>query len=349
MSFFKRILLGTSKKADGEEDKAVNPRLSSVAPYSPNEARIWAVGGGKGGVGKSLISSSLGILLMKTGKRVLLVDADIGAANLHTFLGVESQRSTLSNFLKKEDTDIRPYISRTGLKDLDLVSGAKDSLTVADQSPSGISRLKGALQRTDYDYIIMDIGPGTGANNLDLFLSADAGVLVTTPEPTSIENTYRFLKCLFLQRIRNICSSQQDSRLKDTLNRVFSGPMGSRVKTVSDILLRCKELDPGKGEMLRELLGNTRVSLVVNQSKGPSDGDIGPSMSRACLDYFGIKVGYLGEVRHDEAAADSVRARKPLVISYGASPAARSISSCFEKLLAEEKKIKTDRTLPINF
>ncbi len=348
MSFFKRIISGTSKKAH-HDGGAGSPQLSAVAPYSPNEAKVWAVGGGKGGVGKSLVSSSLGVLLMKTGKGVLLVDADIGAANLHTFLGVENSRSTLSNFLKNGETDIRPYISRTDMPNLDLVSGAKDSLTVVDLSPSGISRLGEALSRTDYDYIIMDIGPGTSTNNLDLFLIANEGVLVTTPEPTSIENTYRFLKCLFLRKIKNICSSGEDSRLKDTLNRVFSGHSGGRVKTVSDILLRLNELDPGKGEMLRELMGNTGVSLVVNQAKRPSDGGIGPSMSRACYDYFGIKVGYLGDVLYDEAVAESVRNRKPLVISYGESSAAKSISSCFEKLLGEEKKIKPDRMFPINF
>ena len=350
MSFFRRVIFGTSRKKAEDKVGVAGSKLSAAAPYSPDEVRIWAIGGGKGGVGKSLVSSSLGILLAnRTGKRVLLVDADIGAANLHTFLGVENPKATLSNFLKYDsETDIRPYVSWTGLRNIDLVSGAKDSLTVVDFAPTSIPRLRDALSRTDYGYIIMDIGPGTSANNLDLFLAADEGVLVTTPEPTSIENTYRFLKCLFLRRIRNICSSSVDSRLKDIINMVLAGHRDGRIKTVSDIMLRLKELDAGKGRMLAELMGNAGISLVVNQAKRASDGDIGPSMKRACRDYFGIDVSYIGEVSHDEAVEDSIRGRKPLVISHGNSSASRSLSSCLEKLLGKEKT-KAEGTFLINF
>ncbi len=339
MSFFKRIILGAASKVAGDAGKTATPQLS-VVESAPRATRIWAVGGGKGGVGKSLISSNLGVMLARTGKRALLVDADLGAANLHTFLGVENSRSVLSNFLKSEETDIRPYITRTDIPRLDLVSGAKDSLSVADQSPASISRLKEALLRADYDYIIMDIGPGTSANNLDLFLFADEGVLVTTPEPTSIENTYRFLKCIFLRRIKNICHSRQDSGLKNMLNQVFDGHWKSQIKTVSDILLRLKELDPKEGAMLGELMANSNVSLIVNQAKRPSDSAIGPSMSRACYDYFGVKIGFLGEISYGEDVTESVRSKKPLVVSYSESPAAKAVSVCFDKLIDGEKRLK---------
>jgi flagellar biosynthesis protein FlhG len=60
---------------------------------------IWAIGGGKGGTGKSLISANLGVALSKMGKQVLLVDADLGCANLHTLFGVEPEM-TLSDFVQ---------------------------------------------------------------------------------------------------------------------------------------------------------------------------------------------------------------------------------------------------------
>jgi flagellar biosynthesis protein FlhG len=347
MSFFTRIIFGKPEKA--HEPRKIshvvreNPVLQ-VAEDGPRTA-VWAVGGGKGGVGKSFVAANVGVSLATRGKRVLVVDADLGAANMHTFLGVDNTRSTLSNFLKSEDRDIRPYVSKTGIPNLDLVSGAKDSLTVADQRPESVVRLKAALLNSGYDYAILDIGPGTSANNLDLFLVGGTGVLVTTPEPTSIENTYRFLKCLFLRRIRNISHSQEDSRLKDTLNRIFAGPWAQQIKTVSDILMRLKELDPERGEMLKALMGDTTVSIVVNQVKRPSDGNIGPSMKKACKDYFGLEIGFLGDILFEEFAAESVRSRKPLVITHGNSQASKAIAGCVERLLGEENRTKTGKAL----
>lgn len=345
MSFFSKIIFRKSEKAP--EPQRVNPGLKVAQVHA--ETTVWAVGGGKGGVGKSFVAANFGVSLSAQGKRVLIVDADLGAANMHTFLGVDDTRSTLSNFLKSEDRDIRPYISRTGIANLDLVSGAKDSLTVADQKPEGVLRLRDALLNSGYDYAILDIGPGTSANNLDLFLAAGAGVLVTTPDPTSIENTYRFLKCLFLRRIRNISNSHEDSRLKDTLNRVFAGPWAHRIKTVSDILMRLKELDPEKGEMLRALMGDTGVSIVVNQARKPLDGNIGPSMRRACKDYFGIEIGFLGDIGFEDLAAESVRTRKPLVITHGNSLASKAIAGCVGRLLGEGKRTKSGKTFNVSW
>jgi len=347
MSFFSKLIFGKTEKAAEPRKTGAGPRENAglrVAEDAPRTT-VWAVGGGKGGVGKSFVAANAGVSLSRQGKRVLIVDADLGAANMHTFLGVDNTRSTLSNFLKSEETDIRPYVSRTDIANLDLVSGAKDSLTVADQRPESVARLKAALLNSGYDYAILDIGPGTSANNLDLFLVAGAGVLVTTPEPTSIENTYRFLKCLFLRRIRNISNSYEDSRLKDTLNRVFAGPWAHRIKTVSDILMRLKELDPERGEMLKALMGNTTVSIVVNQAKRPSDGNIGPSMKKACKDYFGIEIGFLGDICFEEFAAESVRSRKPLVMTHGNSNATKAIAGCVERLLGEENRTKAGKAL----
>jgi flagellar biosynthesis protein FlhG len=61
---------------------AAPTRLPSASPHSPR--RIWSIGGGKGGIGKSLLAASLGTQLARMGKRVVLVDADLGGANLHT-------------------------------------------------------------------------------------------------------------------------------------------------------------------------------------------------------------------------------------------------------------------------
>ncbi|HHL40392.1 MAG TPA: MinD/ParA family protein [Deltaproteobacteria bacterium] len=291
--------------------------------------RIWAVGGGKGGVGKSFIASSLGLLLARDGARVLLVDADLGASNLHTFLGMNAARQTLSNFLKGRVSDIRELVTATGYENLDIVCGARDSLDVADMGGPRLGRLERALHGLDYDNIILDIGPGTSSNMLDMFLFAGLGILVTTPEPTSIENTYRYLKCLFARQIRRITESEEDLRLKSLLRSVFNS---RSARTIADIFVELRRMDPGGEEMVRGMMAETRISLLVNQARRDKDGDIGRLMQTACYNYFGMDVGYAGHVSYEGIVSDAVRARKPFVIGYPGSETAAALQACLVRI-----------------
>ncbi|MEK7678849.1 MAG: P-loop NTPase, partial [Deltaproteobacteria bacterium] len=327
MSFINRIFQGKPEQVQAivptlerGNDSAWNqrPRIAAAGPSANARPRIWAVGGGKGGVGKSLVAANMGILLAKRGKRVVLVDVDLGAANLHTFLGMDAPDDTLSYFLKNEVQDIKRLIKKTGVENLEIISGAKDSLDVVDFGGGAVKRLKDALSALDRDYVLLDIGPGTSANMLDLFLMADEGMLVTTPMPTSIENTYRFLKCLFLRRIKNIIGAEENTRIKELLKTALSGHRGKSIKTVTDIIGALKRVDGRGAEALKGLMGNTRVSLIVNFTETPSDREIGPLMEKACLSYFAVEVSHLGDICDEWSVNDSIRLRRPLVLHYGA-------------------------------
>src|SRR5204863_3878543 len=88
--------------------------------------RIIAVGGGKGGAGKSLLAANLGIFLSTLGKRVVLLDADLGGANLHTFVGVERPRVTLGDLFEKRVARVEDVVVETPIPGLGLVSGEGD-------------------------------------------------------------------------------------------------------------------------------------------------------------------------------------------------------------------------------
>lgn len=333
MSILSRFL-GKRKKAEPEKAPP-SGRLSIVGKMPRPLSRIWTIGGGKGGVGKSVVAANFGTLLAGSGRRTLIVDADFGAANLHTLFGIQGSNPSLSSFLKSEVTDIKRLITGTGIQKLDIITGAMDSLNIADVDASSLMRLQRAISELDYDHVVLDLSPGTSSGVLDCFLMSDEGILVTTPEPTSIENTYRFMKCLFLRRIRAIINSGEPGRLKETLKAALE--RDPRIGTVSEFMKNYK-LSAGAESAPEEILGGMGGHLVVNRTRLPEDRAIGPHMQRACMSYFGVRFNHLGDIGQDTSIEDSVRARRPLVRDYPGSPAALSLVSCFRKLASIEQE-----------
>ena len=227
-----------------------------------SKKEIWAIGGGKGGIGKSLITGNIGITLARLKKRVLLVDADLGGANLHTTLGIGVPEMTLSDFLNRRVETIQEVIIKTSIPNLSLVSGAQDFLDAANPNFAQKARLLRHLETLDADYILLDLGAGTSFNILDFFLFADHGILVVLPEPTAIENAYRFIKSAFYRRFKRVVTSQN---IKDLIDAAMNQKNSMGIRTPYDLIERIKQLEPESGAMLEIEMMKFRPKLVVNQ------------------------------------------------------------------------------------
>jgi len=286
------------------------------------------VGGGKGGIGKSLISANLGIELARRGRRVVLVDADLGGANLHTCLGIDLPKRTLSDFIERRTEQIEDVVTPTGIPGLGLISGAMDHLDAANPRYAQKMRLLRHVQAMDVDYAILDLGAGTHLNVLDFFLVSDHGLLVLVPEPTAVENAYRFIKAAFWRRMRNVASVfGYDPLLRSMLaTATFKSP----VELVAAIAAK----DPEAGQMLTRQLRNFRPRLVVNQARTVQDVEIGAAVVTAWKKYFGLEMDYLGAIDYDDDMWRTVRVRRPLLLESPGSRAARAIGRVVDGLLA---------------
>jgi len=290
--------------------------------------RIVAVGGGKGGIGKSLISANLGIELARRGRRVVLVDADLGGANLHTTLGLEPPKRTLSDFIERRVARIEDALTPTGIANLSLVSGALDHVDAANPRYAQKMRLLRHVQQLDVDYAILDLGAGTHSNVLDFFLVSDHGVLVLVPEPTSVENAYRFLKAAFWRRLRNVAHVfGYDPLLRSLLT---TAPFRSPVELVSTVMERDREA----GQNLVRQLAAFRPRLIVNQARTAQDAEIGQAIAAAWRKYFGLQMDYLGHIQYDDDLWRVQRARRPLLVEKPDAAAARSFAGLVDSLLA---------------
>ncbi len=312
------------------------PVRRPVVPARRRARRVISIGGGKGGIGKSLISANLGIELARRGKRVVLVDADLGGANLHTTLGMDLPRRTLSDFIERKVDRIEDVVTPTGVENLSLVSGALDHMDAANPRYAQKMRFLRHVQQMDVDYAILDLGAGTHANVLDFFLVSDHGVLVLVPEPSAVENAYRFVKAAFWRRMRNVSSVYgYDPLLKAVMD---AGSFTSPVELVATL----SERDPDAGRNLARHLALFRPRLVVNQARTPQDADVGQAVVAAWRKYFGLEMDFLGTIAYDDEMWRAVRARRPLLLERPDMSSARSFATVADSLLALDMAVRTE-------
>jgi len=295
----------------------------------PNRDTIWTIGGGKGGSGKSFVTTNMGICLAQTGGKVILVDADLGGANLHTFLGISPPNVSLSDFIQKRVPHLQDALIQTLVPNLQLLSGAQDLLNAADAKSLQKRKLLRSLRHLDSDYLLVDLGAGNALNVLDFFLISDGGILVVTPEPTSIENAYRFLKSAFYRRLKGVVSSAGAKALIDgALDR--KNDLG--IETPSDLVERMKGISEEEAKRVAGEIERFRPNLILNQVRTKKDIEIGFSIRSACKQYFGIQLHYLGYVVYDQDVSNSIRRRRPLVLENPRSKAAQCMVEIASKL-----------------
>jgi flagellar biosynthesis protein FlhG len=292
------------------------------------DLRIIGVGGGKGGIGKSLISASLGIALARNGFRVVVIDADLGGANLHTCLGVEQPALALGDFLERRVATLEETLIPTGIQNLAMISGAKDPLDVANPKHHQKLRFLRSIQALDADVVVLDIGSGTNFNVLDFFLVADHGILTLVPEPTSVENGYRFLKAAFYRRLKAVEKAYGIQDLLTAVGRQSGAAQGPR-----GILAEASKRDPALGRLLEAEMQRFRPRLVVNMARTPGDFEVGDAVVAAWRKFFGLDMDYLGCIGYDDDVWRCVRLKRPLLMEHPDGATATAVRAIVERLL----------------
>jgi flagellar biosynthesis protein FlhG len=296
--------------------------------------RILAIGGGKGGTGKSLITASIGICLANRGNEVLLVDADLGTANLHTLLGLGPPQVGLSDFVTKKKLSIDRVIIKTGMHNLKLISGAKDMVGIANLSYWQKVKILNNIKKLNYKYILIDLGPGTSFNILDFFLISHCGILITSPEPTSIENTYRFIRGLLFRYLRNAISQKV---LKTLIDRGVRQRDGHKFSSVFDLLETIEKIEPKLGDTIESYLSKLDIKLILNQASTNRDRAIGQKMAIAARKYFGIPIDFLGSISYDDNVRKALLQKKTLMTYFPHFKAFKEISEISQRLSSKHQ------------
>lgn len=196
-------------------------RKSSSSEEKKRNTRIIAITSGKGGVGKSNIAVNMAIAYAQLGKKVILIDGDLGMANVNVLLNVVPQYN-LMHVINKKKT-MKEIINDTefGIK---FVAGANGFSKIANLSVEELDYFaKQFSSLGNADIIIIDTGAGIANNVLQFVAAADEVFVVTTPEPTAITDAYGIIKIITTEIVdRNV-------DIKLIVNRVHSADEGKRI------------------------------------------------------------------------------------------------------------------------
>lgn len=172
-----------------------NQSKEADIPSNGPHARIITVTSGKGGVGKSSLSINLALMFRKQGKRVLIFDADFGLANIEVMFGV-IPKYTMADLMFK-GRDIKEIITE-GPEGVMFISGGSGVAKLVNLDKEQIKRVVYKLSVLDdiADVVIVDTGAGISSSVLEFVAASPEVIMVATPEPTSITDSYALLKAL---------------------------------------------------------------------------------------------------------------------------------------------------------
>ncbi len=293
------------------------------------------IASGKGGVGKTVLTANLGAVLASYGKTVILVDLDLGGANLHTCLGVRNKNPGVGSIIWKKEKRIENLVVPTGVDRLFLVPGDNLLPGTANLDFFTKRRIMKELLELTADYVLVDLAAGSSYNIVDFWLMAPDGVLVTAPEIPAILNAYSFLKTaafrLLFRSFRK--GSEERDRIVDfVVNRVEG--QGDTFLAFAEGLARGGPGGPtASGEKALAELGRLRPRVVVNMGGGQDDAVIAQRLREISVRNLGVGMEYVSYIMRDPSVSASISDRTPLAVTAPDSPFARGVRSAAERIM----------------
>jgi flagellar biosynthesis protein FlhG len=327
---------------------------------------LLAFASGRGGTGKTLLAANVAVYLAQIGKRVVVVDADPAGGTLHRSLGMERAPRGYGAFLKGAVETLAELVGDSPVSGVRVITG--EGAAFGGPRPKRSPRVVlEALCEVEADFVVLDLGPPDSALTLDIWNGAQVPVLVTLPDPASVESTYRFMKSAFARLVR---ASRKLESLVPTLGvpppspldlyrSVLRGPVTDAPAeeafeiddaTASVATEEAKPVhkntkgrgaDPSVGPELATLLRAFRPRLVVSQTRALSDLKLGPWMTSAAHRRLGHGVDYLGHIEADDTVSLAAKRNRPLIAEYPEAKVCKNIERVVRRVLSGDSERTT--------
>lgn len=297
--------------------------------------QIIPVASGKGGVGKSLLSANLAIALGQAGKRVLLVDLDLGASNLHLVIGESSPKTGIGTFLTGQ-TPFNETIIPTEYENVFFIAGDSEipGLTSLRASKKNDLIRKFEEQAQNFDYLILDLGAGTHLTILDMFLLSPQGIIVTAPTVTATLNGYLFLKNIVFRMMYN--TFRKGTPAHDYLENLKKDSSSLQRLYIPRLVEALEKVDPKNTALFKSRMNEFRPRLVLNMIDDPKDADRANKIRRSCQQFLGLNLEHLGVVYRDTLQDKALASRLPVIIYKPQSLVSQGIYRVADRIIHSE-------------
>lgn len=294
---------------------------------------IAAIVGPKGGVGKTTICASLSIALSRLGKRVVAVDLDLGASNLHAIFGLGYSKETLDDFVQNRVKNFSDIVVETETENVALICGG-DVPGIANLHYQKKQKLIRHLTGLDCDIVILDLAPGASFNVADFSIIAHKTLLVTTTEVPSLMNLYSFIKAAVFRRLNFLFKHNGSSDLLELLERAKDYDNYPHLKTMEGFLRETKEIDRDAADSAKAILAGLKPFLILNRVRSKNDTKAGEVMRKMLNEFLSIDSPVIMTIREDPAVTDAVARMKPIMLEAPDSLFARDIEEIASRVCA---------------
>ncbi|MBI4382698.1 MAG: P-loop NTPase [Nitrospinae bacterium] len=273
---------------------------------------IIAVGGGKGGIGKSVVCANLAVGLAVSGHNVVLVDTDYGASNLHALLGISNPKYGFQDLLAQKDSNPSSLLLDTGIDNLKFLSGAGDIAGSADIGPSHVKKIISIIKNLNVDTAIMDLGPGISFKVVDYFNVGNQNVTITLPEMPSVMNAFSFLKAALFRRLHSAFQNRPD--ILSLLDQSTNFEVDNEVHSIDQFREKLAEKAPEEIETANSIVDAFKPGLIVNRVRRKKDILLGENLIKLARKYLDIELKYLGYIVESDRVRESVEEMVPFLI-----------------------------------
>ncbi|NVM23466.1 MAG: P-loop NTPase [Desulfobacterales bacterium] len=300
--------------------------------------KIVAVGGAKGGIGKTIFSANLGVMLAFRGRLTVLVDLDLGGANLHLYLGETFLESSINDFLTNRAPTLEEImvLNRYGVE---LIGGDSSQLGAANVNFSRKLKLLKSIRELDAEYVICDLGGDTCYNVIDFFLAADHGLVLTTCDPASYLEAYNFIKVALYRKLSRLFgpesdfTGRKDFALERLINKATAPSSTNRVNSIAELIERVKKHHPRSLFLIKRALKTFKPGLIVNMTGNDSSVmEVVNRIREVSQTMLSIQVGYLGSIAYQPEIKASAKDLTPAVARHPDGIFADTIGHIIDKI-----------------
>ena len=277
-----------------------------------SSTQIITLGGGKGGIGKSIMCTNLAVGMALSGQKVVLMDGDFGASNLHALLGISHPPYGFQDLFTNHRLDPESLLIETGIDNLKFISSAGDNPGSANIDPERVQTIISFLKQLKAHTVILDLGPGTSFNVLDFFNIHDQCIVMSTPEVTSVMKTFSFVRAALFRKISlHLKDAPELQRLVD-----HSHPSQADVETCTIDILRenIKKVDGSQTEEVEKIIRSFKPEVIINRVRNKKDLQTGDNLTNLVKKFLDVDLKYLGHIIESDQVRDSVEEMVPFLI-----------------------------------